>query len=69
MNYFLALKIWDKDRVINIRPEHVSSVEERDDGLTVVTMTNADVFWVESGQFWLNKLVNHTAHAGMKVLK
>jgi hypothetical protein len=69
MNYFLALKIWEKDRVVHVRPEHVSTVEQRDDNLVVVTMTNADVFWVEGGQFAINKLINHTGHAGLKVLK
>jgi hypothetical protein len=69
VNYFLALKLYEKDRVINVRPEHVSTVEQREDNLTVVTMLNADVFWVESGQFAINKLVNHTGHAGLKVLK
>lgn len=68
MNYFLALKIYEKDRIVHVRPEHVSTVEQRDEGLAIVTMTNADVFWVDSGQFALNTLINHTSHAGMRVL-
>lgn len=68
MNHFLELKIYEKDRTVLVRPEHVSTVEIRDDGPTVVTMTNADVFWFEPGQFVVSKLINRTSHAGMRVL-
>lgn len=70
MNYFLTLKIWEKDRTIAVRPEHVSAVEHRDDDpYEYVYLLSGDVFLVERGTFAVNRLINHTSHAGLKVLK
>jgi hypothetical protein len=69
MNYFIELKIWDRDRTLTVRPDHVVAVERRDDEpYEVIILSTGDTFWIERGQFWLNKLTNHTSHAGMKVL-
>jgi hypothetical protein len=69
MNHFLELKIHDRDRTVAVRPEHVVAVERRDDDpYEVIILSTGDTYWVEPGQFWLNKLINHTGHAGMKVL-
>jgi hypothetical protein len=69
MNHFLKLKIWEKDRWIAVRPEHVAAVisEEGQDYATIVLVTG-DSYWVEHGQFTLSTLINHTGHAGMRVL-
>lgn len=68
VNYFLELKIHDKDRTVTVRPEHVSAVERRDDDpYEYVYMLSGDIFVVERGQFSLNKLINKTTHAGMRV--
>lgn len=70
MNYFLELKIWDRDRTVGVRPEHVSAIEHRDDDpYDYVYMLSGEVFTVERGQVSMNKLINHTQHAGLKVLK
>lgn len=70
MNYFLELKIHGKDRTVSVRPEHVSAVERRDDDpYDYVYMLSGEVFTVERGQVSMNKLINHTQHAGLKVLK
>jgi hypothetical protein len=68
MNHFLRLKLHEKNRYIFVRPESVAIVEPREDYVSITT-TTADVYWVEPGQFTLNTLINHTGHAGMKVLK
>lgn len=69
MNYFLALKIYGKDRVVSVRPEHVSAVERRDDDpYLYVYLSSGDIFLVEPNQFVLNTLINHTGHAGMRVI-
>jgi len=70
MNHFLELKIWDRDRTVAVRPEHVCAVEHRDDDpYDFVYLISGDNFLVETGQFAINKLINHTGHAGMRVLK
>jgi hypothetical protein len=69
MNYFLELKIHEKDRTILVRPEHVAAVQRDGDyEYDVIIMCTGDTFWVERGQFSVNKLINHTGHAGMRVL-
>ncbi|MGZ4659714.1 MAG: hypothetical protein ACXVYB_00375 [Arthrobacter sp.] len=67
MNYFLELKLHEKDRSVFVRPEHVSAVEPRE-GYVSVTLLSGDNYWVEESQFSLNKLINHTGHAGMRVI-
>jgi hypothetical protein len=69
MNYFLQLKIWDKDRTVYVRPEHVASVERRDDDpYLILTLASGNTYLVEPAQFVLNTLINRTTHAGMRVL-
>lgn len=69
MNHFLALKIWEKDRTVFVRPEAVAAVERRgDDEYQTIILNTGDTYWVEPGQFALNILVNRTGHAGMRVL-
>ena len=70
MNHFLELKIYDKDRTVFVRPEHVVAVDDREgDPYVVIVLSTADTYWVERGQFSVSKLINHTGHAGMRVLK
>ena len=70
MNLFLELKIWNKERTVFVRPEHVAAIERRDvDPYEYIYLVSGDVFLVERGQFSPNKLVNRTSHAGMRVLK
>lgn len=68
MNYFLELKVFNRDRTVWVRPEHVSAVDRRDDDPYVyVSLINGEQYIVERGQFTLNTLVNRTGHAGMRV--
>jgi hypothetical protein len=70
MNHFLELKVWNKDRTLYVRPEHVSSIERRDDDpYLIMSLANGLTYLVEPGQFTVNKLINHTSHAGLKVIK
>lgn len=70
MNYFLELKIYGEEASVYVRPEAVGAVVSRDgEDFDVVVMAYGDAAWqIDKGQFVLNKLINRTSHAGMKVL-
>lgn len=66
MNYFIELKIFERDRRINVRPEAVAAVQSGDE-FDEVILNTGDTYWVEKGQFILNTLMNKNTHAGMRV--
>jgi len=68
MNYFIELKIFERARVVAVRPEHVSAVSRSDDDrYDLVVLMSGDTYCVEKGQFILNTLMNKNTHAGMRV--
>lgn len=70
MNYFLELELYAGEGYVMVRPEHVAAVEDRSHGEYVtVRMIGGAAYMVEPGQFVVSKLINHTGHAGMRVLK
>lgn len=68
MNYFLELKLWDEGGVILVRPEAVLVIERPSDHGYDIVRTRVKSYLVERGQYHVNKLINHTGHAGLKVL-
>lgn len=69
MNHFLELKLCDGEGTVYVRPEHVSAIEHFEgENHVVVRMANGEGYLVEPSQFTVSKLINHTSHAGMKVI-
>ena len=68
MNHFLELTLTDDEGTVLVRPEHVSAVELIGEEI-IVRMSSSVAYTVEPGQFTVSKLINHTGHAGMRVIK
>lgn len=69
MNHFIELDLHDNRGTVQVRPEHVSSIETcEEDSCVIIRMLSGVGYCVEPGQFVVSKLVNRTSHAGMRVI-
>ena len=67
MNHFISLKLTDGG-TLTVRPEHISAVRVYDGDYETIILTNGHGYEIHRGQFGLDKLINHTSHAGVRVL-
>ena len=68
MNHFVKLELTDGG-TLTVRPEHIAGVMEfPDEDYAAVMLTSGARYQIPKGQISLDCLINHTQHAGVRVL-
>lgn len=67
MNHFIRLEMPDEGYLV-VRPEHITGVMELPNEEFDIVMLTRGNYEIKKGQISLDCLVNHTSHAGVRVL-